>query len=276
MSIIQSLIYGLVTGVAEFLPLSSQAHQVILRYMFGVESRNFLQEFLVHIGILLAVIFCCHDTINRFRRQSSVFVTVKHRKKRKQDSLDYYNLRLLKTASFPLVIGLAGLFATVKIENNLLTLIALFIVNALILFLAAHSHQGNRNAKTMTGLDGIIMGILGSLSVFPGISRFGIVSTYTILRGVDIKNATNWAVLISIPALIFFVIFDVVGIVTVGIGTVSISILIGCILSSIAAFCGAYLAISVMLTILNYSGFSYFAYYSIGVAFFTFILYLIT
>ena len=258
------------------MPISSQAHQVLLRYMFGVESRNFLQEFLVHIGLLIAIYVCCRDILVRLRRQKSIFTSSRHNKKRRTDAPEYFDLRLLKTACFPLVIGLVLFWITLRLENSLLTIILFLLINALILFLAAHSQHGNRDAKTMTGLDGVIIGILGSLSVFPGISRIGIVSTYTTLRGADLKNVVNWAVLLSIPAIILFVIFDILGIITIGFGTISLAIFINYIFSGIAAFCGGYIAISILLNALTHSGFSYFAYYSIGAALFTFILYLIT
>ena len=56
MSLIESIIYGLLSGIAEFFPISSQAHQTLLRYIFGVATRNSLQEFLVHIGLLFSII----------------------------------------------------------------------------------------------------------------------------------------------------------------------------------------------------------------------------
>ena len=276
MSIIESIIYGFVSGITEFLPISSRAHQTILRFLFGVESRNFFQEFLVHIGLLVAVIFCCRDILNRFRHQVSASLTTRSKRNRKKEFAEYYDFRLLKTATFPLVICLLILFLIVKIEVNLLLIIGFLLINAILLFFAAHSMQGNRNAKTMTGLDGVIMGIIGSFSLFPGISRIGIISTYTTLRGADIKNTANWTVLLSIPAILCFIAFDLIGMVSVGAGTISLLAIISYVLSGIAAFCGGYIAISILFTILTHSGYAYFAYYSIGAALFTFIIYLIT
>lgn len=276
MSIIESIIYGFVSGLAEFLPVSSRAHQVLLRYIFGVDSRNFVQEFLVHIGVLLSVIIGCREILGRLWREQGIASSVRHRRKRKLDTTGYYELRLLKTSIIPLIIGLFLLVVTIESEDRLLSVMALLIINAFVLLLAEHTQHGNRDARTMSGLDGIIMGILGSLCVFPGLSRTGLISAYTTLRGADFKNVTNWAFLLGIPAMIFFIIFDVVGIVTVGAGIVSFSVFVGYILSGIAAFCGGYFAISILLIILNHAGFSCFYYYSLGIALITFILYLIT
>lgn len=276
MSILENMLYGFISGITEFLPFSSRAHQALLRYVLGVDSRNFLQEFLVHIGLLLSIIIGCREVLSRLRREQKALSFSRYRKKRSLDPKSYYDIRLLKTAAFPLLIGLCLSFVTMKAKDNLISIIAFLICNGVVLLIADHAQHGNRDSRTMTGLDGIIMGILGSLSVFPGISRTGFVSAYATLRGADFENATNWAFILAIPAIVFFVCFDIFAIITIGAGVISFSVLIGYLLAGISAFCGGYIAISALKAILIHAGFSNFAYYSFGAAFLTFIIYLIT
>ena len=276
MSFLENILYGFVSGIAEFLPVSSRAHQVLLRYILGVDSRNFLQEFLVHIGLLLSIIVCCREVISRLRREQKSLSSSGYKRKRSLDPKSYFDIRLMKTASIPLIIGLCISFVTAKKDSNLLSVMAFLILNGIVLFIADHTQRGNRDSRTMTGLDGIIMGILGSLSVFPGISRTGIVSAYAAARGADSENTTNWAFLLGIPALIFFLCFDIFGIITAGVGIISFTAMIGYLLAGISAFCGGYIAISALKAFLNHAGFSQFSYYSFGAAFLTFIIYLIT
>ena len=275
MSIVASIIYGFVSGLTEILPVSSRAHQILLRYMFGVESRNFLQEFLVHIGVLLAILIAYREYLMHIRRERHN-TPLLYKKNRRSDSIFFYDLRLLKTAAFALCFGSTLLFIVTKIEYKLLSVAGLLILNAFILLLATHSRHGNKDARSMSALDGIIIGILGCLSIFPGISRIGIISSYTTLRGVEYKHFTNWAVFLSIPAIVLFCVFDIIGIVSVGVVVDSVAAFVGYILSGIAAFGGGYFSISILLVILNHFGFSHFAYYSIGLSLFSFILYLIT
>lgn len=276
MSIFENILYGLVSGFTEFLPVSSRAHQILLRYMFGVEARNFLQEFLVHIGLLFSIFFGCRERLSRLRREQKRASSLRYKSRNSLDPKSYYDIRLLKTASFPLVIGLILSFNTTKMEGNLLIVMAFLLVNALVVFLAEHTQHGNRDSRTMTALDGIIMGVLGSLSVFPGISRTGMISAYTTVRGADYAHVTNWAILLGIPATIFFICFDIFCLITVGVGVISFPLFAGYLLAGISAFVGGYISISIFQTILNHAGFSRFAYYSVGVALFTFLLYLIT
>ena len=276
MSIIENILYGFISGLTEFLPVSSRAHQVLLRYMFGAESRNPLQDFLVHIGLLISIFVGCWEIISRLRREQKAISGSRYRKNRSLDLKSYYDLRLLKTAAFPLIIGLFLTFLTWKKESTLLSVMVFLIINASVLLLAEHTRHGNRDARTMTGLDGIVMGILGSLSAFSGISRTGMISAYATVRGADSKNVVNWTFLLGIPALVFLICFDLFSVFTLGAGFLTFSIFLGYVLAGISAFCGGYFAIAILQMILSHHGFAHFAYYSIGTALFSFVLYLIT
>lgn len=276
MSLIESIFYGFISGITEFFPISSRAHQALLRYIFGATSRNSLQELLVHIGLLLALFVGCRDILHRLYREQKTISTSRRRKNRSLDVKSLYDLRLLKTATFPLLFGLLLCIIVGKWKDDLLTVMCFLIVNGLILLFAEHIQHGNRDSRTMTGLDGIIMGILGAISSLPGISRTGIISSYAVARGADNQNAVNWAVLLGIPAIILAAGYDVVLIFSTGFGALSLVAILGCLLSGIGAFAGGYAAISILVSILNHAGFSPFAYYSFGAALFSFVLYLIT
>lgn len=276
MSLIKSILYGLISGLTEFLPVSARGHQALFRYLFGVETRGSLQNLLVHIGVLAAVLVYFRDTIFRMRRENNIMSRSRRKRSRIIDSKSFYDLRLLKTATFPMIIGLMLLFSTQNFGNNLLIVTLFFIVNAIILLIAEHSSHGNRDSRTMSGLDGIIMGILGSFSAFPGISRTGIISSYTTIRGADLQNSVNWSVLLSIPALLFTIIFDIFQMINTHFAVISAGDIFGATFGFVTSFLGGYIGISFLHSILNRSGFSSFAYYSFGSALFSFILYLIT
>lgn len=276
MSLLESILYGLVSGIAEFLPVSAGAHQALLRFLFGVDNRSSLQELLIHIGVLVSVFVANRETLSRLRlAQNSLSNTRRRRSRNLLDGKSYYDLRLIKTAAVPLIIGLFLRITTQDFDDNLLAMMGFMILNAVILLFVAHSSYGNRDARTMSGLDGIVMGVVGALSVFPGISRTGMIASYATARGADGESASDWAILLGIPAVLFAACFDVVGIFSSGLGIASASMVVGCALSGLTAFCGGYIGISVLRLLLNHAGYSKFAYYSIGTAMFSFILYLI-
>ena len=139
-----------------------------------------------------------------------------------------------------------------------------------------HVRQGNRDARTMSGLDSIVFGVVGAASVLPGISRTGMISAYAAARGADRQNASNWAILLGIPALLFMISFDIYSLAVGTVGILSLSAFAGYFLAFAASFFGGYIGISFLQLVLNYFGFSGFAYYSFGTAFFSFVIYLIT
>ena len=69
MNWLQSLIYGLVSGITEFLPISSSAHQIILQKMFGQSGADPLQNLLVHLALLFALFTGGRSFIDHLRRQ---------------------------------------------------------------------------------------------------------------------------------------------------------------------------------------------------------------
>lgn len=276
MSILDSIIYGLISGITEFLPVSAKGHQSLMKFIFGLESSTPVRDLLVHIGILLALFISFRETLSRYRREQKLASRSRRKKVRSLDSKNLYDLRLLKTAALPLIAGLLVSISTMEWGNNLLILVGFFSLNAMVLLLAEHTWHGNRDSRTMTGLDGIVMGIAGAISAFPGISRTGMVSAYAVARGADQNNAATWAILLGIPALIFGIFIDLFGVFSVGISTITFSMLAMSFLAGIASFCGGYIGIALFMSIFNNSGFTPFAYYSVGAALFSFVLYLIT
>ena len=56
MEIIQSIILGIVQGVAEFLPISSSGHLILIPNIFGWEDQGLAFDVALHWGTLIAVL----------------------------------------------------------------------------------------------------------------------------------------------------------------------------------------------------------------------------
>ena len=56
MSIIQSIVLGVVQGIGEFLPISSSAHLILIPYLFGLQESSLAFDVALHFGTLLAVL----------------------------------------------------------------------------------------------------------------------------------------------------------------------------------------------------------------------------
>ena len=55
MPVWQSIILGIIQGLAEFLPISSSGHLVLFQNIFGMQGAELLLDTLLHAGTLIAV-----------------------------------------------------------------------------------------------------------------------------------------------------------------------------------------------------------------------------
>ena len=55
MTLTQSVFLGVFQGIAEFLPVSSSGHLIVLKHLFGLEDVPQVYDIILHLGTLLAV-----------------------------------------------------------------------------------------------------------------------------------------------------------------------------------------------------------------------------
>lgn len=272
MNIWESLLYGLVSGLTEFLPVSSRGHQSVLRTIFGVSQADPLRDIMIRISVLLAIIVSCGTYIEKLRRDQKT--GRRSRRVRHMDSGTAYDLRIIRSAGYPMLIGMLLAAFTGSLSSNLALVALFFVVNGLVLYIPEHLPHSNKDASKMSALDSLLIGLFSALAIFPGISRVGCALSCSISRGSDRQKALNWVLILSIPAVVLWIIFDFISIFSVGIGYFSFQVFLGCLLSAVTAFASACLAIYIIRFILQRSDISGFAYYCWGMAMLSFILYL--
>ena len=276
MGIIGSILYGFISGLTEIVPVSSQANQYLMRQLLGVQQKEPVLDMLVHIAVLAALMCAWRAVLIRIRKDQAVLARMRRGRNKAALPKGVYEMRILRSATPILVIGLLASLLLPDITQNRVWFSVLCLLNGVILMVPSHMHQGNKAAKAMTGADGFLLGFAGALSAFPGVSRLGCIVSMSILRKTDKVSGFNWALMLSIPALIVWILLDFVGIFTIGVGSVSFAVVVGYLLSAASAFIGTYLAITLMKILIERTQLSGFAYYSFGIALLSFLLYLIT
>lgn len=263
MNWLQSIIYGFVTGITEFIPVSSQAHRAIMLELFGQSISNPVLDILVHIAILVGIYFSLR-TGHSSAHISGVTRSMAAPMERK----------FIRTATIPMLVAIL-LFTYLLKANTSLLLVSIFtLANGLILFIPSRLLRGNKDARSMSSLDAILAGLAAGFSAFPGISRVGAFVSYAGARGAQRQRALNWAISLSIPALCIWLLVDIFRLFTAFQPFAFLDIVFY-LLSALSAYAGTYLGIRFVRTIIVRIGFSTFAYYSWGAALFAFILYLI-
>lgn len=271
MSWFEGIVYGIVSGASAFLPISASAHQIIMRNVMGI-SRQPLLDMLIWISILLSLLMSTRSTILKLQRER------KRHEKRKSSAVDprsMFDMRLVKIATIAMVIISFVLIFVVPSSHKLPWLALCLVVNGLIQYIPDHMRHGNKDSRQMSKMDSVLIGIVGSLSVLPGISRIGCCISSAVARGADRRLALHWALLLCIPGTIIMIVINLLDLIRSGFTPIDFITVLIYLLSMAAAFITGYFAIRFMRLLSNQTSGTGFAYYSWGAALFVFILYLL-
>lgn len=275
MSWLQSILYALISGMAEFLPVSSGAHQTILLNLFGQNQTPAALNFTIHLGALAAVYINCQNHLAALSRTQKLLHIPKHRRKRQPDTDLRAELQLFRNSSVLAVIMVLLTSLVSPVADKLYMLSLFLLINGTMLYITGRIAVGNKTAASMTRFDGLLIGVASGLGIVPGISRLGLGVSSGIIRGASAQNALNWGLLISIPVLLALCVADIVLMFTAGVVDFGFIMLLQCLVGALFAYLGAAVSIALLRFMAVKVGFSWFSYYNWGLALFAFLLYMI-
>lgn len=276
LTFLQSMVMGLVSGLAELLPVSAEAHRAILWCLMGEASESALLRLAVHLGTMLALCWCCRGEIRDLRRARAILRVPPRKRKTQPDLADVYTLRLLSTAAVLLIAGriFTNRFGFMMSSLHLLALTLL--LNGVILLIPRLCRSGNKDSRNMPRLDGLLMGLGAGLSVVPGFSLVGVSAAAGMARGVDRKYALRFAYQLLLRGLAVSLLFDLLAIIAGGMGVMTISVVLRLMLAAVCAFAGAIVGHKTMDFMVYSADVSAFSYYCFGAGLFAFVLFLFT
>ena len=274
MNLFQSLFFGVVSGLSDILPVSSQAHKTMMLKVFGVNAEAPLMRLFIHAGILAALYYCCANQLTRYTRQLRLARVPKKKRKRPVDVRTLMEFRLLRMIVIPVLLSLYFYQYTLEWGTKLYLIAIFLLINGVILFIPSLLPTGNKDARSLSPLEGVLMGIGGGLSVLPGISSVGGALSVASACGVERNFALSMTYLMHMVLTVGLILFDFVALFGAGLSAITGSALLNGILAAAAAFGGTYLGIRIMRTLAVNIGFSVFALYSAGAALLSFMLYL--
>ena len=68
MSFVEAIIYGIIQGLSEFLPISSSGHLALLPYVMKIDDPGVVFDLMMHFGTALAVITYFRKDIFRYAK----------------------------------------------------------------------------------------------------------------------------------------------------------------------------------------------------------------
>jgi undecaprenyl-diphosphatase len=193
MDFFTAIIAGLLQGIFEWLPISSQGNIIgALFLFFNTNPEEALQiAVMLHIGTLLAAIIY-------FKKEIKEMLFTKRKEKETQQMLKFIIIATIATAitAVPSYLLLEKILGT-SIALVLLLLAVLLIITGLIQLFRKKIGNGEVNWK-----NAILTGLGQGFSVLPGVSRSGTTTSVLLFRGFEPEKAFRVSFLMSIPAVL--------------------------------------------------------------------------
>jgi undecaprenyl-diphosphatase len=181
---IETSILALIQGVAEFIPISSSAHLIIISKVSNFNVSSLQLDISLHLGSLLAIIFYFRKDLLNITKNKSLFL-------------------LIVLGSIPLIIVGYFFYSSGLIENlrNLKVIAWTTLIFGILLFIADRSTIKNKINNNLNLKNILIIGFFQMLAIIPGVSRSGIVITASRFLNFDRVDSSKISFYLSIPAL---------------------------------------------------------------------------
>jgi undecaprenyl-diphosphatase len=259
LSLLQSIVLGIVQGLTEFLPISSSAHQRIVPAFLGWEDPGAAFTAVTQLGTEAAVlIFFRHEiwaiatTWLRSLHEPRLRATTEAR-------MGWY----LIVATIP--IGILGFAFQDQIETgarNLWLIGTTLIVFGLVLGYADRRGRHERTIEQLSVRDGVAIGLAQSLALIPGVSRSGATMSAGLLLGLQRPAAAKFGFLLAIPAVVASGLFELKDVVS---GDEHVDAPVGyAMVATLVAFVVGYAAIAWFLRYLAHHSVRVFVIYRVG------------
>lgn len=189
----QALIYGVVQGLAEFLPISSSAHLTLLPWFFGWEDPGLAFDVALHWGTLVAVLLIFwRDWIRLisaglFRRGSA------------QDARVFW--ALVVSAVPGALIGKALEHRAEESLRSPLLIAGTLAALGVLLWVADYVGQKSRDLSQMTLGRALAIGVAQAAALVPGVSRSGATISVGLLQHFNREQIARFSFLMSTPII---------------------------------------------------------------------------
>lgn len=195
MDLFQSIIFGVVQGFTEFLPISSSGHLFLLEKFWEIGGGRFLEIWLHGASLLAILIYFWKDIwkiiINLFSKKG-------------ED--EYLGLKLLLATSCTIPVALwTESYFILKLDTQLVA-ITLLITGGLIFFA---EYFRSKKEKSFSWIIAIFLGLIQGFAVLPGISRSGLTIAFLIFIGVARDKSARYSFLLAIPTIVGALVFSI-------------------------------------------------------------------
>lgn len=257
MDLIKAILFGVIEGLTEWLPVSSTGHMILADEWIRLAlPASFMEMFLVVIqfGAIFAVIVLYFHKLNPF--------SAKKTEKQKKDTVTLW----MKVIFACIPAGIIGLLFDDQIDAvfyNYQTVSVTLILYGVLFILVENRNRGKipsvRNLSSLSYQTAFLIGIFQVLALIPGTSRSGATILGAILLGASREVAAEFTFFLAIPVMLGASLVKMVKF-----GFVYTSMEIGVLLCGmLTAFLVSVFAIRFLMRYIKQHDFKSFGYYRI-------------
>lgn len=207
MSIIYAVLQGILQGVTEFLPISSDGHLSVFGHFFGGAQQDPLMfTVLLHLGTLLAVIITYRKRLASITAEAAAIVrdifTGRFSWKNMGEERRFLIMALISLLPLALLYFVSDYMEYAASDGNLWVEAASFAFSGVMMLTAARAAKKNPAAKDITVAGALVVGFFQGLAALPGISRSGSTVAAALMLGYDREKAVDFSFIIGIPAIL--------------------------------------------------------------------------
>lgn len=201
LNLLKSVLYGIIEGITEWLPISSTGHMILLDEWLKVEGiygKSFWDLFLVviQLGAIIAVVLCFFSKLWPFSKT-----------KTSEEKKDTWKLWLnVIIACVPAAI--IGLLLDDWLNEHFynFTTVAIMLIVYGVLFIVIEIFNKKRtfkitDCKQITWKLALIIGLVQLLALIPGTSRSGVTILGAMLIGLNRETSAEFSFFLSIPVM---------------------------------------------------------------------------
>lgn len=207
--ILKSMLFGIVEGITEWLPISSTGHLILLKEFVTLDtSEKFwsMFEVVIQFGAIMAVVVLFWKQIFPFGKKDNRYPLAE------QGVLSYVKTDIfvlwfkIIVACIPAIIAMVFNDEFEKLFYNYQTVSAALIIFGIAFIIVENRNKGKRpsvrSLSEITYQLAFFIGIFQLIAaVFPGTSRSGATIVGALLLGVSRKAAAEFTFFLAIPAM---------------------------------------------------------------------------
>jgi undecaprenyl-diphosphatase len=186
--VFEAIVWGVVQGITEFLPISSDGHLVLVPAFLGIDGPDLTVSAVLHLGTLLAVILY-------FRRELWSLTRVR------TDPDARRLLILLAVGTLPAFLALLVRNQVEELQTSVTATAWFLILTGVVLAVADRIKPGGRRMVDAKVPDAALVGLAQVTAILPGLSRSGVTIASAIARGFDRVEAARFSFLLGVPAV---------------------------------------------------------------------------